>query len=217
MIEEEHSVQSMMNVKPWFLNNHPFLEDASAANAFVLAAPDATLKSPSGAALTWLWSSGFACHKLGSYFDFSSRSGSEFWKTCIKEHLIKHGLTGVWNDNNEMAGILDDDETFAGEVGMWADKEGTVEKRMGWGGGVTTAGAVGRAVQTMGMARVRLVLALLNLALMTFAQASYEAVMEARPGHRPVVVSRSGVPGIQVRLYYLLVLPGLADMTTPLH
>ncbi|KAI5478030.1 hypothetical protein MNV49_005493 [Pseudohyphozyma bogoriensis] len=181
-IEGELHIQTMMNVKPWFLDAHPFMPAAAKANSFVRAAPDATLKSPEGAAKTWLWSSGFACHKLGSYFDFSSQGGSEFWKTCIKEQLIANGCTGVWNDNNEMAGMLDDAERFAGEVPMWQAKgeAGNVEKRLGWNGGEITCGAVGKAIQTMGMAR-----------------ASYEAIMESRPNNRPVVVSRSGVPGVQ--------------------
>ncbi|KAJ6498838.1 glycosyl hydrolases family 31-domain-containing protein [Mycena sanguinolenta] len=51
---------------------------------------------------------------------------------------------------------------------------------MGWGGGEVRVGSVGKVMQTMGMART-----------------TYETVLKARPEHRPVVVSRSGVPGIQ--------------------
>ena len=59
-------------------------------------------------------------------------------------------------------GMVDDEELFRGELGMW-DAEGVagnVEQRMGWGRGETRVGSVGKAIQTIGMARVRLSLRL---------------------------------------------------------
>lgn len=60
-------------------------------------------------------------------------------------------------DNNEMAGMVDGHARFRGQVGMWgsrlADVADNVEKRMGWGGGVARVGSVGKAANTMGMAR----------------------------------------------------------------
>jgi alpha-glucosidase len=49
---------------------------------------------------------------------------------------------------------LDDEERFAGEVGVFGPEGGNVETRMGWGGGEIRVGSVGKALQTMGMARV---------------------------------------------------------------
>lgn len=84
---------------------------------------------------------------------------------------------------------------------------GNVEKRMGWRGGATTVASVGKAVQTMGMARVSLLphpspllttkLGAYSLPNSLLEQATYEALLAARPNDRPVIVSRSGVPGIQ--------------------
>jgi alpha-glucosidase len=103
-----------------------------------------------------------------------------------------------------MAGMVDDEARFQGEVGMWnASVEGcpiahNVEKRMGWRGGETRVGSVGKAIQTMGMARVSPPsFRAKGLVLTLCPQATYEAVLAARPNHRPVIVSRSGVPGIQ--------------------
>lgn len=63
-----------------------------------------------------------------------------------------------------MAGMVDDEATFRGELRIANASVGAltvldnVEKRMGWQGGVTKVGSVGKAIQTMGMARVSLLL-----------------------------------------------------------
>jgi alpha-glucosidase len=109
--------------------------------------------------------------------------------------------------------MLDGNATFRGELGIANASVGAstvldnVEKRMGWRGGVTTVGSVGKAIQTMGMARVRLLFApgclLAKLSgahspsASPLSQATYEALLAARPHDRPVIVSRSGAPGIQ--------------------
>lgn len=58
-----------------------------------------------------------------------------------------------------MAGMVDGASTFRGEVGMWNARVpglvDNVEKRMGWGSIVTRVGNVGKAINTIGMARVR--------------------------------------------------------------
>ncbi|KAL8286348.1 hypothetical protein RQP46_004365 [Phenoliferia psychrophenolica] len=141
-VETELEVRVIVNMKPWLLEAHPFIESAEA----------------------------------------SSKAGSKWWGDAIKEYVMANGLTGMWIDNNEMAGMVDDDELLRGEMGMWnaVGTANNVERRMGWRGGKTTVGAVGKALQTIGMAR-----------------ATYEAVISADPTTRPVIVSRSGVPGIQ--------------------
>ncbi|KAF7305934.1 Glycosyl hydrolases family 31-domain-containing protein [Mycena chlorophos] len=182
IVEKEFGVQFIVNIKPWLLEQHPKYLEAKKLGAFVQPPPDA--EGDSDAAMSYVWAAGFASHKPGSYFDYSSRAASEWWGEQIKKELLANGLTGMWIDNNEMAGLMDDDVEFQGELGMYArESEGpeeNVEKRMGWGKGPTRMGSVGKAIQTMGMAR-----------------ATYEAVIAARPDDRPVIVSRSGVPGIQ--------------------
>ncbi|KAF7321974.1 Glycosyl hydrolases family 31-domain-containing protein [Mycena kentingensis (nom. inval.)] len=182
IVEQEFGVQLIVNVKPWLLAQHPKYEDARARGAFIQPAPDADpVSKAKNAAMSWVWAVGFASHKPGSYFDYSTEAASAWWGEQIRLELLANGLTGLWIDNNEMAGMFDDEERFKGEVGMFArDWEDAVEKRMGWAGGETRVGSVGKGIQTMGMAR-----------------ATYEAVLAARPTHRPVIVSRSGIPGIQ--------------------
>ncbi|KAJ7141312.1 glycosyl hydrolases family 31-domain-containing protein [Mycena epipterygia] len=178
IVETELGVQFIVNIKPWLLEGHPCFSEALAQGTFVRPAPDA--EAGDDAARSWVWACGFASHKPGAYFDYSTRAARDWWGTQIREELLAHGLTGMWIDNNEMAGMTDDEERFVGEVGLFGPKGDSVETRMGWGGGEIRLGSVGKAVQTMGMART-----------------TYETVLAARPEHRPVIVSRSGVPGIQ--------------------
>lgn len=129
-------------------------------------------------------------------------------------------------DNNEFSGLVDDEATFRGEISFWSIKEsesdGTtasdvdVDGRMGWGGGrgPIAVGRAGKTAQAMGMAKVRSrftfaewgrlsVQLRLNLNLIIIIhstgtlQATYEALLAHAPDSRPVIVSRSGVPGIQ--------------------
>ncbi|KAJ6489585.1 glycosyl hydrolases family 31-domain-containing protein [Mycena vitilis] len=179
IVEKELGVQFITNIKPWFLAAHPRYAAALARGAYVRPALDA--EAPEGAAaMSWVWAAGTASHEPGSYFDYSSRAGCEFWGEQIRTELLTNGLTGMWIDNNEISGLTDDEERFAGEVGVFGSKGGNMETRMGWGGGEIRVGSVGKAMQTMGMART-----------------TYETVLAARPNNRPVIVSRSGVPGIQ--------------------
>ncbi|KAJ7782318.1 glycosyl hydrolases family 31-domain-containing protein [Mycena maculata] len=178
IVETELGVQFIVNIKPWLLEGHPRFHDALAKGAFVRPAPDA--EEGVTAAKSWVWACGFASHKPGAYFDYSTHAAREWWGAQIRKELLANGLTGMWIDNNEMAGLMDDEERFVGEEGVFGPKGGNVETRMGWGGGEIRLGSVGKAVQTMGMAR-----------------STYETVLAERPEHRPVIVSRSGVPGIQ--------------------
>jgi hypothetical protein len=61
-------------------------------------------------------------------------------------------------DNNEYSGLFDDLEEFKGEVDPWlveSDKYNPqVARRLGWGGGKTSVGRVGRTSQTIAMAKV---------------------------------------------------------------
>ncbi|KAF8199901.1 glycosyl hydrolases family 31-domain-containing protein [Mycena galopus ATCC 62051] len=179
IIEKELGVQLIVNIKPWLLTVHPRYAAALERGAFVQPAPDAA-EAGATAAMSWVWAAGWASPKPGSYFDYSAQAACDFWGEQIRTELLENGLTGMWIDNNEISGLEDDEERFAGEVGVFESKGGNVETRMGWGGGEIRVGSVGGVMQTMGMART-----------------TYETVLKARPEHRPVIVSRAGVPGIQ--------------------
>ncbi|CAK5265429.1 unnamed protein product [Mycena citricolor] len=176
IVEKELGIQLIANTKPWLLKVHPRYEEALTKGAFIRPAPDA----PAGAkaAMSYCWSAGWNAHAPASYFDYSSRAGSEWWGTAVKEELVANDVTGIWIDNNEMSGLTDDDERYSGELPMSSIK--TIEQRMGWNGGETRVGSAGKMMNIMGMART-----------------TYDAVIAARPEHRPVIVSRSGLPGIQ--------------------
>jgi alpha-glucosidase len=47
----------------------------------------------------------------GSYIDFSSDFGRDFWKNGVKE-LLDIGVSGIWNDNNEFS-ISDDNHCYS--------------------------------------------------------------------------------------------------------
>ncbi|KAJ6625766.1 glycosyl hydrolases family 31-domain-containing protein [Mycena sp. CBHHK59/15] len=177
-VETVLGIQFIVNIKPWLLDVHPRYTTAHAQGVFVRPAPDA--EDAATAARSWVWANGFASHKPGAYLDYSARAACAWWGEQIRAELLANGLTGMWIDNNEMAGLMDDEERFAGEVGVFGGAGSSVETRMGWGTGEIRVGSVGKAMMTMGMAR-----------------ATYETVLAARPEHRPVIVSRSGLPGIQ--------------------
>jgi alpha-glucosidase (family GH31 glycosyl hydrolase) len=87
-------VQFITNIKPWLLATHPRYGAALAQGAFVRPAPDAEDAGP--AASSWVWAAGFASHKPGSYFDYSSRAACDFWGEQIRTELLANGLTGMW-------------------------------------------------------------------------------------------------------------------------
>lgn len=74
IVEKELEVQVIVNVKPWLLDTHPMLESAEQVQAFVRAPDDALgdseRASEGGSKKDWVWSSGFAAHALGRYFDY---------------------------------------------------------------------------------------------------------------------------------------------------
>lgn len=184
-IEKDLGVVIIANIKPWLLTNHDYYKDADASGAFVKAAEDKTGDevSPNGSSMSYLWSRGFGEFAPGSYFDFSTAAGNEFWRKCVRESLLENGVTGVWIDNNEFSSLVDDEDLFKGEEPIWdlGSKYGggeETQRRLGWNGPVSM-GKVGRAVQTMGMAK-----------------ATYQAYKDVFPHTRPVIVSRSGSTGV---------------------
>lgn len=124
-----------------------------------------------GQSRTLHWSVNMGETAKGSYLDFSSPGYLE-WQRFMREGVLKHGTTGFWIDNNEFSTLIDDEETFEGERDFWSLSSelqttltsrtfteddsrlnSEVSSRLGWGGGKVSVGAVGRASQTMGMAK----------------------------------------------------------------
>ncbi|KAH6566806.1 hypothetical protein BASA60_009293 [Batrachochytrium salamandrivorans] len=120
-------IRTLANIKPWLLAGHPSYGDMADSVGFVW---DQENNRPS---VTRLWSSGAGSTAVGSYFDFSSKAGRDFWKEGVKS-LLSVGVAGIWNDNNEFA-LHRDDHTYAM-----------------MGGDRLTVGQGGRALQTVLMA-----------------------------------------------------------------
>lgn len=105
----------------------------------------------------------------GSFFDYSSISGSREWQRLMQEGIFRNNISGIWIDNNEFGTLVDDDEELKGDVALWsmpqlpseivdersreAREDAEVSQRFGWGRKPISVGAVGRGVLTMGMAR----------------------------------------------------------------
>jgi alpha-glucosidase len=210
-LERELHCKIIINVKPWLLETHPSYTETAAKSAFVRAAPDArpddTRTSNQGRdedrcgsddshpARTMHWSKGMGVTGKGSFFDFSSHSACREWQRLMSEGVLSKSITGIWIDNNEFSSLIDDEEEIRGQIELWtvptsivtntiegtkAEQAAEVANRMGWGRRPTPVGSVGRGVLTMGMAR-----------------ATYHHLYHQLPNQRPVIVTRSAVPGMQ--------------------
>ncbi|KAK6098766.1 hypothetical protein MT418_000253 [Batrachochytrium dendrobatidis] len=120
----ESGIRTVANVKPWLLAGHPHYDQVHKLLGFVW---DPEKNSPS---MTRLWSAGAGSTATGSYLDFSSKSGRDYWKAGVKA-LLQVGVEGIWNDNNEFE-LHDDQHTYSmmGKANV-------------------TVGTGGRALQTM--------------------------------------------------------------------
>lgn len=91
------------NVKPWVLDVHPWRSRMSdkvfvqaASDSSFVARPQASSCSGLRPEKSMLWSNGLGDNAYGSYIDFSSFAGADWWKTHIMEELLDNQLTGVW-------------------------------------------------------------------------------------------------------------------------
>ncbi|WP_319563088.1 TIM-barrel domain-containing protein [Marispirochaeta sp.] len=76
------------NIKPGFLTTHPWYRELADQNLF--------LKDGDGNDFSeYYWGN------TASFIDFSQDHAYAWWKKQLKEHFIKNGITGIWNDNNE--------------------------------------------------------------------------------------------------------------------
>ncbi len=89
------------NIKPHLLTTHPNYEEVKRIGGFIRN-PDT-----GDPAQTPMWSAGGGESASGSYIDFTSEAGYNWWKAKIKEQLLAYGVDAIWNDNNEF-GLWDD-------------------------------------------------------------------------------------------------------------
>ncbi|KAG8693150.1 hypothetical protein FRC09_010697, partial [Ceratobasidium sp. 395] len=171
-------IRIIANIKPWLLDDHPLYDEALGMDAYVQAVSDANNAGQNKPAKSILWSGPPGAHMYGSYLDFSSKGGARWWSQHIKQDLVGMNVTGMWIDNNEYSGLVDDDEGYLGENSFWTG--GDWERRLGWDGGKTTVGRAGRLIQMMGMAKT-----------------THDTMLDAFPDRRPVIVTRAAIPGIQ--------------------
>ncbi|CUA68775.1 hypothetical protein RSOLAG22IIIB_03635 [Rhizoctonia solani] len=175
-LEQEMNIRIIVNIKPWLLDDHPLYEEALKGESYVRAAEDAD--SDIGVAKSLLWSNAPGEHMYGSYLDFSSPGAVEWWSRHIKEDIVGMNMTGMWIDNNEYSGLVDDAEVYVGKNSFWGG--GDWESRLGWGGGEIFVGQAGRLIQMMGMAKT-----------------TYDTMLEIFPERRPIIVTRAAIPGMQ--------------------
>lgn len=92
-------VKIITNVKPWVLDVHPSRrKDGSTPDSvFVQSAASSDTPVPvTRPEKSILWSSGLGDHAVGSYIDYSSKSGAEWWKQQVTEQLLDNHFTGAW-------------------------------------------------------------------------------------------------------------------------
>jgi alpha-glucosidase len=95
------------NIKPCLLLDHPRYAEVTAQGGFVQAAEADTPE------ISAFWRGGAFSSGDGSYIDFTSEAGFEWWKAGVKSALLAYGIDATWNDNNEYE-IWDDHARCAG-------------------------------------------------------------------------------------------------------
>lgn len=105
------SMRVLPNIKPWLLVCHPEYARLDRAGGL--------LKVPGGGKtlVGRFWSGGAGVSGEGSYVDFASTAGYDWWVEQLTESLIALGADGAWNDNNEYE--VDDDAAACGDPGKY--------------------------------------------------------------------------------------------------
>lgn len=150
-------IRTVANIKPYVLETHPEYQALAERGAF--------FETTEGkVAVTRLWSAGLGESGRGSWLDMTSSAAQEWWYTGVKG-LIKLGIAGIWNDNNEYS--LSSDKYLC--AGLDTNNNGKK---------TTGVGSFGRLVHTeiMGMMSVR-------------------ALSDALPGQRTFLLTRCATPG----------------------
>lgn len=82
------------NIKPCLLLTHPEYQKGVDNRLFIT--------DEEGPHVTAFWGG------KGSYIDFTSPQGYQWWKDHVRKDLLDYGIDGTWNDNNEFE-VWDDD------------------------------------------------------------------------------------------------------------
>ena len=85
----DSGIRISANIKPWLLDCHPDKVRISSEEGLI---KNSETGKPSQ---TRLWSSGEGQTMLGSYIDFSSKSGSEYWIENVSK-LVELGIKSIW-------------------------------------------------------------------------------------------------------------------------
>lgn len=88
---EQSGIHLAANIKPCLLLSHPRYQELAKIGAFVKAnkGPD----SPPEVNMFW--------GGEGSHLDFTNPIAFDWWKSKVKEVILKNGIHSTWNDNNE--------------------------------------------------------------------------------------------------------------------
>lgn len=97
----EAGIRLAPNIKPYLLTTHPMYADVAARGGFIR---EADTDAPQ---ISTFWSGGSGEGGDGSYIDFTSPAGYDWWQEQITAQLLSYGMDALWNDNNEFE-IWDD-------------------------------------------------------------------------------------------------------------
>lgn len=99
---KDAGMQPVTNLKPCLLDDHPRLKETLHGGLLV---KDGHTGEP---AVAQFWDG------LGFHIDFTNPDGRAWWRDGIETALLDHGVTTVWNDNNEYE-IWDEDALAHGD------------------------------------------------------------------------------------------------------
>jgi alpha-glucosidase len=102
-------MQTVANLKPCLLDDHPRLSEAVGKRILVL---DGKTGLP---AVAQFWDG------LGFHLDFTNPAGRAFWREGIETALLDYGIAAIWNDNNEYE-IWDEDAMCDGDGRPFAQR-----------------------------------------------------------------------------------------------
>lgn len=162
----KRGVRILANIKPYVLANHPDYQKLSDAGGF--------FKDPltGKTAVARLWSAGGGESGEGSHIDFTSEAGYKWWYNGC--HALKEvGIDAMWNDNNEYNTPND-----KWECALDLPENVEAVRVNPPAGGDNTIGLWGRAANTELMGK-----------------SSWQACVDAEPGARPMVLTRSATAG----------------------
>jgi alpha-glucosidase len=96
------NIHLIANVKPYIMESNPHYADCVSLGCFLQESDGLTHHR------SRFWSGGAYESADGTYIDFTSDAGYNWWQAQLNEQLFAHGVNAIWNDNNEYE-VLDGD------------------------------------------------------------------------------------------------------------